>query len=71
MIKCENCKFCEYFGSKGRPGKCFCLHKESPSCKAGTAGYTKICSTERNSKDFTIKRTPKWCPSDKTEKGEK
>ena len=62
MIDCKNCKHCKFEQGKGRPGKYFCMHPQNPSVIEHSASYKVICSTERRSTEFTIKKTPKWCP---------
>lgn len=62
MIKCKECKYCEFSEGNGDPNRYYCTHKDSPSRIKGTAGATLICKTERRAKEFTIKKTPKWCP---------
>ena len=69
-LKCQNCDQCEFEQSKGRPGRYFCRHRNNPNSVKGTSAYTRICKTERYSTDFTIKRTPKWCPKEQEQENE-
>ncbi|MBE5757582.1 MAG: hypothetical protein E7345_01445 [Clostridiales bacterium] len=62
MIKCKDCEHCVFNESKNGRSIYFCRHAKSPSVLARTAGQTEICRTERRSTEFTIKKTPKWCP---------
>ena len=61
-IKCKNCKYCEFENGNGSPNRYYCVHRLSKSVLDGTRGNTIICKTERRSEEFTIKRTPRWCP---------
>lgn len=62
MINCENCKQCVFSDGHGSPNRYYCSHKENPDRISGIGGFTLICKTERHSKEFTIKKTPRWCP---------
>lgn len=56
-IKCKTCSHCEFLEINGRPNRYYC-----GAVKDGCMPDKLICKTERHSKEFTIKRTPKWCP---------
>ena len=64
-MKCKECKYCEFIDRNGRPNIYFCDHPCNPSSLAGTSSCKKICTTERRSDEFKIKKTPKWCPLEK------
>lgn len=68
MLDCKECKYCTFEGSNGRPGRYYCKHAKNPNADKRISAYTIICRTERRSEEFTIQRTPKWCPNKIEEK---
>ena len=56
-IECKNCSHCEFMKGNGRPNRYYCNEARGECSPAKL-----ICKTERHSEEFTIKRTPKWCP---------
>lgn len=59
-LKCKSCKYCVGGKISSAPGRWWCEHPiaaKSVNCAARV-----ICKTPRRSDEFTIKRTPKWCP---------
>ena len=59
-LKCRTCKYCVGGGNGSSPGRFWCKHPVA--AKSVNAGGKPICRTPRRSDEFTIKRTPKWCP---------
>ncbi|MHC1722487.1 MAG: hypothetical protein AB9836_04680 [Aminipila sp.] len=60
MEKELECKICEHMNFEdghGNPNRYYC-NAASTQCTP----FKLICKTERHSTEFTIKRTPKWCP---------
>lgn len=63
MVKCENCKSCVFDNGHGNPSRYYCSHKDNPERARARGVYTLICIT--NTKEFTVKSTPGWCPKEK------
>jgi len=56
-LKCKTCDACSFEEFNGRPNRYYCEEARTIDrpCRL-------ICKTKRHSRDFTVKRTPKWCP---------
>lgn len=61
-FNCVNCEHCSFVDCNGSPNRYYCDHRENPNAVRGSSSCTLICKTERHSKEFSIKRTPRWCP---------
>ena len=59
-LKCKTCKFCVVGGVGSSRGRYYCEHPVA--AESACASAKLICYVPRRSEDFTIKRTPKWCP---------
>ncbi|MCM1277110.1 MAG: hypothetical protein NC299_17410 [Lachnospiraceae bacterium] len=59
-LKCKTCGYCRGGGSGSARGRYYCGHPDA--AKEACASAKPICYTPRWSNEFTIKRTPKWCP---------
>lgn len=57
-LKCKCCKYCVGGGEGSSRGKYYCEHPIAAACAAAKL----ICYVPRRSEEFTIKKTPKWCP---------
>lgn len=57
MVNCKECEHCSFYKGNGSPNRYYCeiTRDECTPRKL-------ICKTERHREEFTIKRTPKWCP---------
>ena len=57
-IKCKACSNCSFCEGNGSPNRYYC-EVATTECSPRRL----ICKTERHSREFTIKRTPRWCPA--------
>ena len=60
ILKCKTCRYCKGGGSGGARGKYYCKHPVA--AEEACASAKLICYVPRWSNEFTIKKTPKWCP---------
>lgn len=59
-LKCKRCKYCVGGSAGSSRGRYYCEH---PIAAASACAAAKlICYVPRHSEEFTIKKTPKWCP---------
>ena len=56
-LNCRICDHCSFMEGNGNPNRYYC-----DLAKTECSPFRMICRTERHSEEFTIKRTPKWCP---------
>lgn len=56
-ILCKTCDQCSFNKGNGNPNRYYCL-----GVRDNCTPHKLICKTERHSEEYTIKRTPRWCP---------
>ena len=61
-LKCKTCEHCSFVELNGNPNRYYC-NLARTECTPNRM----ICRTERRSEEFTIKRTPRWCPLKESE----
>ena len=60
ILECKTCRYCVVGGVGSSRGRYYCEHPVA--AESACASAKLICYVPRRSEDFTIKRTPKWCP---------
>ncbi len=60
ILKCKTCRYCVGGGHGSARGRYYCEHPVA--AEMACASSKPICYVPRRSNEFTIKKTPKWCP---------
>ena len=60
--KCSECEFAKFADGNGNPNRYYCEHKNARFARSKCEPVPMICRTDRHSREFTIKTSPKWCP---------
>lgn len=57
-LRCKSCKECSFEEYPNGVNRYYCSHPKADKIQP----HRLICKTERRSKEFSRKNTPRWCP---------